>query len=248
MLVSIITVSFNAASTIRDTIESVLTQNDIALEYIVVDGGSTDGTIEMVHSYEERISHFVSEPDQGIYDAMNKGIALASGDIIGILNADDIYADTHVLNNVAAAFTDGIEGVYANLVYVDAADTRKVTRTWVSGAYSDGAFKRGWMPPHPTFFVRRSVYERFGRYSMTLHSAADYEFMLRVIHKHKIQLAYLNRVIIKMRAGGKSNASLRNRLNANREDRMAWTMNDLKPGMFTLVRKPLSKLGQFLRR
>lgn len=245
MLISIVTVSFNSASTISDTIESVLAQSNIALEYIVVDGASTDGTVEIVRSYGGSVSHFVSEPDDGIYDAMNKGIKLASGDIIGVLNADDVYASPDVLSSVAARFTPGIDAVYADLVYVDRLDMRKVRRTWVSGEYSQGAFTRGWMPPHPTFFVRREVYEKYGAYTLALNSAADYEFMLRVVHKHEIRLSYLNRVIIRMREGGKSNASIKNRIAANRQDRLAWKMNGLTPGMLTLVRKPLSKLRQF---
>lgn len=245
MLVSIITVSFNAAATIRDTIESVLGQQQVALEYIVIDGGSTDDTTSIVSAYGSRISHFVSEPDKGIYDAMNKGIALASGDIIGILNADDVYAADNVLSQVVSCFGKGVDAVYADLVYVDQQNTAKIKRTWISGTYTEGAFEQGWMPPHPTFFVRRSVYEQHGVYTLALTSAADYEFMLRVIHKHKIALAYLNTVTTKMRAGGTSNASIRNRLNANREDRLAWTMNGLKPGWLTLIKKPLSKLGQF---
>jgi len=246
MLVSIITVSFNAAATIRDTIESVLGQQHVALEYIVVDGGSTDDTISIVNAYGPKISHFISEPDKGIYDAMNKGIQLASGDIIGILNADDVYATDNVLSQIVDRFGSGADAVYADLVYVDQQNTAKIKRIWISGIYTEGAFLRGWMPPHPTFFVRSSVYQQYGGYTLALKSAADYEFMLRVIHKHKIALAYLNTVTTKMRAGGISNASIKNRLNANREDRLAWTMNGLKPGWLTLIKKPLSKLGQFL--
>lgn len=248
MLVSIITVSFNAASTIRETIASVLSQRNIDLEYIVIDGASTDGTVDMIRSYGPQIAHFLSEPDLGIYDAMNKGIDIASGDIIGILNADDTYAAPDVLASVVAAFNPDVDAVYANLVYVDQKATDIVRRTWLSGEYTDGAFDRGWMPPHPTFFARREVYEKYGYYSLKLKSAADYEFMLRVVHRHKIQLAYLNRIIIRMRVGGKSNVTIKNRLIANREDRMAWKMNGIKPGLLTLIRKPLSKLGQFFGR
>ena len=248
MLVSVITVCFNSAATIRDTIESVLNQRNINLEYIVVDGASSDETPDIIRSYGRRISHVVCEPDQGMYDAMNKGVALASGDIIGILNADDIYESDNILQAITGVFAADTMAVYGDLLYVDPLDTRKVRRTWISGEYREGAFLDGWMPPHPTFFVRRQVYERYGNYSLALKSAADYEFMLRVIHKHNIPLAYLNQVVIRMRAGGKSNASLKNRLIANREDRLAWSMNKLRPGKLTLIKKPLSKLRQFFDR
>jgi len=248
MKISIITVSYNSAKTIRDTIDSVIQQNYHDIEYILVDGKSTDNTIEIIKSYGNKISKFISESDKGIYDAMNKGIQLASGDIIGILNSDDFYADADVLKNVANNFIDSIDGLYADLVYVDALNTTKIIRTWKSGAYKEGAFLKGWMPPHPTFFVRRKVYQNFGGFTNQLKSAADYELMLRFIHKEKIKVAYLPKIIVKMRAGGASNSSIKNRIKANKEDRMAWKMNGLKPGVFTLIRKPLSKLNQFFKK
>ena len=248
MKISIITVSYNSAATIRDTILSVQAQTYKPVEYIIVDGKSKDDTAEIIQSFGAGISQFISEPDKGLYDAMNKGIKMASGEVIGILNSDDFYSDDQVLSDVMALFKPGIDAVYADLVYVDPVNTSKVVRTWHSGAYRNGAFKKGWMPPHPTFFVRRELYEKFGGFTDQLKSAADYEIMLRFIHKEKINLAYLPRVIVSMRAGGASNASLKNRLNANREDRMAWKMNGLKPGAFTFIRKPLSKIGQFFKK
>jgi glycosyltransferase involved in cell wall biosynthesis len=248
MKISIITVSYNSASTIKDTIESVLNQTYKDVEYIIVDGQSTDETLTILKSYGSKISTLVSEKDKGLYDAMNKGIGLATGDVIGILNSDDFYANREVLSHVAALFDNHTEGVYADLVYVSAEDPKKIVRTWKSGNYTAGDFLKGWMPPHPTFFVRRSVYEKYGRFTDQLKSAADYELMLRFIHKHKITLAYLPEVTVHMRAGGKSNASVKNRIRANKEDRRAWKMNDLKPGPFTFIRKPLSKLTQFLKR
>ncbi len=248
MKISIVTVCFNAEATIAHTIQSVLSQKNVDLEYIVVDGASKDSTPEIVKSFGNKISTFVSEPDRGIYDAMNKGISLCSGEIVGILNADDFYADDYVLARVVSSFLDGVDAVYGDLVYVDQADTSKVRRTWISGKYVEGAFKKGWMPPHPTFFVRKSIYEKFGGYTLDLQSAADYEWMLRVVHKHGIRLVYLPELLVRMRTGGKSNVSLKNRIRANREDKKAWEMNGLKPGTFTFVRKPLSKLGQFFSR
>ena len=248
MKISIITVAYNAASTIKDTIDSVLSQEGIDLEYVIVDGGSKDETVQIVESYGDQIHTFISEPDKGIYDGMNKGVALATGDIVGILNADDFYSNENVLSKVVETFVEGVEASYADLVYVDQEDTDRITRTWKSGKYESGAFKKGWMPPHPTFFVRKEIYEKFGAYSLELKSAADYEFMLRVIHKHQIKVVYLPEIIVRMRQGGASNSSLKNRINANKEDRKAWEMNGLKPGTFTLIRKPLSKISQFFKR
>ncbi len=248
MKISVITIAYNSAETIKDTIESVLAQDYSDLEYIIVDGASKDATMDIVKSYGNRISKYVSEKDKGIYDAMNKGISLATGDIIGILNSDDYYADSRVISEIAAKFEEsGADGVYADLVYVDRDHSEKVMRKWIAGPYRKGLFKKGWMPPHPTFFVKRSCYIKFGIYSLELRSAADYELMLRFIHKHEIKVAYLPKIITRMRLGGQSNVSLKNRLKANIEDRKAWKMNGLKPSYFTLIRKPLSKLGQFFK-
>lgn len=249
MKVSIITIAWNSAETIEDTIKSVLSQCYEDVEYIIVDGASKDATISIIDRYSDNIAHVISEPDQGIYDAMNKGISLASGDVIGILNSDDFYADEKVISEVVQHFKrSGADGLYADLTYVDRNNTSKVVRYWRAGEYQDGAFLKGWMPPHPTFFVKRSCYEKWGSYSVELRSAADYELMLRFIHKYHISLVYLPRVITRMRVGGKSNVSLKNRLRANKEDRKAWKMNGLKPGVFTLIRKPLSKLSQFMHK
>jgi glycosyltransferase len=189
----------------------------------------------------------VSEKDKGIYDAMNKGIGMATGEVIGILNSDDFYANRSVISKVARAFEEtGCDALYADLVYVDQQDVGKTVRLWRAGAYRKNAFKWGWMPPHPTFFVRRELYDKYGVFSLDLKTAADYELMLRFIHKHGIRVHYLPEVLVKMRAGGASNASLRSRLNANRQDRLAWIRNDIRPFWFTLYMKPVRKLGQFL--
>lgn len=249
MKISIITVSFNSAETIEETIQSVLKQAYPDIEYIVVDGKSKDGTLASIKKHESGISTWVSEPDKGIYDAMNKGIARSTGEVVGVLNSDDLYRDQHVITEVAQLFENpAVDAVYADLEYVDQKDTKKVKRKWVSGYYQKGDFLKGWMPPHPTFFVRRTYYEKFGGFNTEFTSAADYELMLRFIHKHELNLAYLPRTIIKMRTGGKSNASFKNRMVANKEDRLAWKVNGLKPAPFTHIRKPLSKLGQFLKR
>lgn len=248
MKISIITVAYNSAKTIEDTIQSVLSQDYNAIEYIIIDGGSTDGTMDIVNRYQDQISIIVSEPDKGIYDGMNKGVALATGEVVGILNSDDFYANPTVLSHIATKFDSKTDAVYADLVYVDQIETDKVIRKWISGKYEQGGFKKGWMPPHPTLFVKNEIYKKFGSYSLKLRSAADYEFMLRVIHKHQIKLNYLPEIIVQMRAGGVSNASLKNRVKANKEDRLAWKMNDLKPGALTFIRKPLSKIKQFIKK
>lgn len=249
MKVSIITVSFNAEETISDTIKSVINQDYENIEYIIMDGASKDKTSSIIKSFGFKVTKFISEPDKGIYDAMNKGLALATGEIIGILNADDFYADSNVISKVVKRFQEEkVEGLYADLVYVKRNDTNKITRVWRSGDYSKGKFLKGWMPPHPTFFVKREVYEKYGNFNLDLPSAADYEIMLRFIHKHEIKITYLPSIIIKMRVGGQSNVTLKNRIKANKEDREAWKINGLKPGVFTLIRKPLSKVGQFFRK
>ena len=247
MKVSIITIAYNSAETIEDTIKSVVAQDYPDIEYVIIDGGSTDDTLKIVEQYKDKISKVISEPDKGIYDAMNKGVANASGELIGILNSDDIYADDKVISDIVSKIGDK-DAIYADLVYVKRDATDEVTRYWKSGAYKKGAFVKGWMPPHPTFFVRKNCYDQYGTYNVKLKSAADYECMLRMIHKHQISLAYLPRVITKMRVGGQSNVTVNNRVKANKEDRMAWELNGLKPKFYTLYVKPLRKIGQFVKK
>jgi glycosyltransferase len=248
MKVSIVTICYNSAETIRETVESVISQTYKDIEYIIVDGASNDDTLSIVDSYKNYISKIISEKDNGIYDAMNKGVLAATGDIIAILNSDDFYADDNVIAEMVETFKhSNADAVYADLIYVDREDTTKVKRVWKSGKYEDGKFLFGWMPPHPTLFVRKKVYENFGLYNTALRSSADYEFMLRVIHKEKIKLAYLPRVITKMRVGGQSNVTLENRRKANLEDKKAWELNGLKPYFFTIALKPLRKIPQFFQ-
>ncbi len=245
MKISVITACFNSEKHIRDTIESVLGQDFSGLEYIVIDGGSTDRTGDVISEYSGRIDHFVSEKDEGIYDAINKGISMASGDVVGLLHSDDVFESPNVLSLIADQFSGGVDAVYGNLNYVSE-DLQKVRRKWVSGRYKYGMFKRGWMPPHPTFFARTELFDRYGKYNKGLSISADYELMLRFIHKHQITLAYIPSVLVKMRVGGESNRSLGNRIEANKQDRLAWKLNGLNPGPLTTVMKPLRKLGQFL--
>lgn len=247
--VSIITVCYNSEKTIEDTIKSVINQSYPNIEYIVIDGVSNDNTLAIISKYKDKITKIVSEKDKGIYDAINKGIRLATGDIIANLNSDDFYIDNNVIADVVATFeNEKTDTLYADLYYVDAVDTNKIVRYWKSKQYKEGLFLKGWMPPHPTFFVKKEVYQKYGLFDLQFKSAADYEIMLRFIHRFKTSIAYLPRVIVKMRVGGVSNANLKNRIKANQEDRRAWEVNGLKPTAFTLIFKPLSKLLQFVRK
>lgn len=246
MKISIITATYNSAATVRDTLDSIRSQRHPDIEHIIVDGASKDDTLDIVKAFPH-VAKTISEKDKGIYDAMNKGIGLATGEVIGILNSDDVYTDDRVLSDVAEAFANStVMTLYADLQYVHADDLQKVQRTWISGPFHRRNFYYGWMPPHPTFFVRREVYDRVGTFNVGLRSAADYELMLRILVKHGYPTNYIPRVIVRMRAGGVSNASLSNRLRANREDRMAWRLNGLRPYFFTLFLKPLRKIHQFI--
>ncbi|ULQ56270.1 glycosyltransferase [Flavihumibacter rivuli] len=244
--ISIITATYNSARTLKDTLDSVAAQSWPDIEHIIVDGASSDDTLAIARSYPH-VSKIHSGKDNGIYDAMNKGISMATGDIIGILNSDDLYTNDQVLAKVARLFQDPkVQAVYADLLYVDARDTSRVIRYWQSGGYSSQKFFYGWMPPHPTFFVRRELYEQYGVFNTSFRSAADYELMLRFLVKYDVPATYLPEVTVKMRTGGMSNASLTNRWRANREDRRAWDVNGLTPYFFTIFLKPFRKISQFL--
>lgn len=246
--VSIITASFQAAGTIRDSLNSVRDQG-LPLQHIIIDGGSTDGTVEIINEFGSSIDVVISEPDSGIYDAMNKGFNFATGDVIGLLNADDYYHSKNVLKKVVSAFEDSqVEACYGDLVYVENTDPDKVVRYWHSGPFKSQKFYWGWMPPHPTFFVRRNIYEKYGLFRLDLGSAADYELMLRFLVRHKISVKYIPEVIVRMRTGGVSNASISNRLKANRKDKLAWKVNGIKPYPWTLLLKPLLKVPQYFTR
>lgn len=247
MKVSIITVCYNAASTIEDTIQSVLGQTYGNIEYVIIDGGSSDGTQSIIEKYRDKIDYYQSEPDGGIYFGMNKGISACTGDFVGILNADDIYASKDVLETVVNCIkTENVNSVYGDLVYVSETDLNKVVRTWVSGNYYRNSFLKGWMPPHPTFFVKREFYNQLGCFNTKFRIAADYELMLRFLYKNKLSVGYVPQTLIKMRTGGASNSSLKNRIQANKEDRNAWEINSITPKWYTLFLKPLSKLIQFI--
>ncbi|MDB5122962.1 MAG: glycosyltransferase [Mucilaginibacter sp.] len=243
--ISLITVVYNAETTIGRCIESVISQNFKNVEYIIIDACSTDKTKQIISRYSNYISIFRSEPDNGIYDAMNKGIKLAHGDVIGTLNADDFFADNSVLDAIANAFIiHNPDIVYGNLDYVNPGG--KVIRRWRSDDYTYGMFNWGWMPPHPTFYCKAGLFKKFGEYKPEYGTAADYELMLRFMHTHRINAFHLNKVIVKMTIGGISNKSYRNRLQAFANDSKAMRNNNILFPVLTLVCKPLRKLFQFL--
>lgn len=246
MTISIITATFNSSATLEHTLASVASQDYPDIEHLIIDGGSSDHTLEIASGFPH-VSRVLSEKDTGIYDAMNKGVSLASGEIIGILNSDDFYPAPDILSNIAAVFKEkNCDALYGDLQYVSSNDVSRVVRHWRAGSYRPNAFKWGWMPPHPTFFVKRDIYQELGAFKLDMGTAADYELMLRYIHCHGIPLAYLPRILVKMRTGGASNESLSKRLKANAMDRMAWKVNGVSPNWFTLYVKPLRKITQYL--
>lgn len=249
MKISIITVSYNAVTTIEETINSVLNQSYQNIEYVIIDGSSSDGTQAIIEKYADRIAYCISEPDGGIYLGMNKGIAACTGDYIGILNADDVYASTAVIFDVVELLqTSKAKTLYGDLEYVSEQDLNDVVRKWDSGSFNHNKFLIGWMPPHPTFFVKKDLYNKFGLFNTSFKISADYELMLRFLFKNKLSAVYLPKTLIKMRVGGVSNSSMKNRLLANREDRKAWRINGIRPKWFTLLMKPASKVMQFLKK
>lgn len=245
MKISVITVAYNSVSTIEDTIVSVVGQTHFKdVEYIVVDGGSTDGTADIIKRHGDKIAKWVSETDGGIYDAMNKGISMATGDVIGVLNSDDVYAGEGVLERIAAALASPeVDSCYSDLVYVDGS-MAKIKRRWKSGEFTAGRFREGWHPPHPTFFVKKELYSRYGPFDTRYKISADYEIMLRFLERFKASVRYIPQVTVKMRVGGASNRSLYNIAKANMEVRRAWINNGLTPPPFIFLKKPLSKLKQ----
>ena len=246
MKISIITATYNSAKTVRDTLESVKNQTYGDIEHIIVDGLSGDNTLAIVAEYPH-VAKVISEKDKGIYDAMNKGVALATGDIVAILNSDDFYNDETVISLVMSKFikTAQLDTVYGDLLYVNPDDTSKIERVWKSGTFQKSNFYYGWMPPHPSFFVKKELYHKFGVFDTSFRSAADYELMLRFLFKNNVSTDYVPYTLVKMRSGGQSNLGFRNRWRAHLEDRRAWQHNDLKPYFFTLLLKPISKIKQY---
>lgn len=244
--ISIITTVRNGEATIQKCIESVQSQT-IPVEHIIVDGASMDSTLNILEKYKSGISKIISEKDDGIYEGMNKGLKLATGDVIGILNADDIYANNEILETIRGLFTQtSADTCYGDLMVVNSHESKKIIRFWKSTSYHPNRFYWGWMPPHPTFFVRRRIYEQYGVFNPEFGSAADYELMLRFLLKYQISSVYLPEIITIMQKGGISNHKVANRIKANRNDLLAWKKNGLTPYPWTLISKPLRKVLQFI--
>lgn len=250
MRISLITVCFNSAKTIGKTLHSVRQQTYQNIEHIVIDGGSSDGTLRVVSAEGCHVAKVVSERDEGIYDAMNKGISLATGDIIGFINADDFYASNEVCAKIAQVFKDSIvDACYADLCYVSQSNISAIKRYWQSSEFHLGAFGRGWCPPHPTFFVRREIYERYGGFNLSYKIAADVELMMRFLEVHKLKAKYIPEVMVKMRLGGTTNNSLGNIFRQNQEILRALRCHGLNSSMLGLFRYKLISRGiQFLVR
>ncbi len=249
MRVSVITVVLNDPR-IGRALDSLFSQEtDAEVESIVIDGGSGRETLEVIERHRSRLAVFISEPDGGLYDAMNKGLRYATGDIIGFLNADDRYADRFVLRDVVATFSDPtVEACYGDAVFVTRYRER-IIRYWRAGNYRRWKYYLGWMPPHGTFFARRHLYERFGTFNLAYPIAADYELMFRFLFLGNIRVHYIPRILLCMDAGGISNGSLRAILQGNRECWQAWRQHSLTlQGLFVPLTKPLRRLGQLLRR
>lgn len=246
MKISIITAVYNREATIGQAIRSVTSQTHPSVEHLIIDGASKDGTLAEVQRCKTPSMRIVSAPDNGIYDALNKGLALAGGDVIGLMHSDDFFAHPQVLEKVASTFsTSRVDAVYGDLDYVSASDPQRVVRHWTSGHYSPARLRRGWMPPHPALFLRREVIEHWGGYDTSFTIAADYDSILRYFGTGRISAAYLPEVLVKMRVGGESNRSAGRILRKSREDLRALKKNGIG-GVDALIWKNLSKLGQFI--
>lgn len=246
MKVSLITVCRNVAPVIAESIDSVLGQEYPGIEIIVIDGASTDGTVDILKAYADRIDVLVSEPDKGIYDAMNKGLARATGDVIGFVNAGDLLMTPQTIGQVVKAFEkSGADAVYGDIIMVDEGDITKIKRTWLSGAYNRNRFKEGWMPPHVATFIRKSAYDKFGHFRTELRIAADYEILFRMLYKEQISTVHLSEILVRFRLGGMSNGSVKHVLKANTEVRRSWRLNGFQAPPLLVTRKLWSKVMQF---
>jgi glycosyltransferase len=245
MKISIITVVFNNKNKISIAIDSVVKQTNADIEYIVVDGGSSDDTPAVVNSYGTKVSKFICEPDKGIYDAINKGILISTGEVVGLLHSDDIFGNEQIVSMITEVFDNtGADGVYGDLLYVNKENLNKVIRHWKSGPFKTSMLKRGWMPPHPTLFLKRKIFDNYGLYDTGFKISSDYDFMLRIMSRPELKFEYLPQIITRMRVGGASNRSLKNIIRKSKEDLQALRKNNAG-GWSVLLMKNFSKIGQF---
>lgn len=250
--ITIITVCYNSEKHITSAIESVLNQTYTDIEYIIIDGGSKDNTINIIKRFEPKFNgrlKWVSEPDNGLYDAMNKGIVMATGTVIGLINSDDLYQDLEVVNNVIEQFNSNpvLDILYGNLVYVKNDDINKVVRNWISKKYYPRFFENANVPPHPSLFVKKKVYDEAGLFDLDYKIASDYEFMLRIFKKYNFKSKYFNRLVVRMRLGGASNASLSSIIKQNKEVLNAWKKNNLKRPFYLMPLRVYKKLIQYIK-
>ncbi|MDB5207490.1 MAG: glycosyltransferase [Flavisolibacter sp.] len=248
MKVSLITVTYNSARFLQNAIQSVYHQNYSNIEYIIVDGGSTDDTLSIIEQNSACITKWVSEKDNGMYDAINKGMKMATGDVIGILNSDDMLASKDVISKIALCFKEQqVDSIFGDLLYVDAEETNRIHRSWKGMPYKRALINTGWMPAHPTFYVRKEVVEQLGGYETHYFSASDFELMTRYLYKYRISSYYLSELIVKMRKGGMSNGSFKKRIRANRRDYLALKENQVPFAFLVSLLKPLRKLPQYIK-
>lgn len=244
--VSIITCTYNSAATLHFNLESVLRQHYKNIEQIIIDNQSTDDTLKIAGDYSQ-VKLIVSEPDHGIYDAMNKGIKMATGDIIGILNSDDYLGGPDVIEDIVNTFKEtNCDATYGNLIYVKNKHPERIQRVWITGNFKRRQFYYGWMMPHPTLYIKREIYQKYGSFHTGFKLAADYELILRLLMKFQIKAIHIDKVLVYMRAGGAGNKNVKRRLKAHDEDYRAWEVNGLKPKWYTLKMKPIRKIGQFI--
>jgi len=249
MKITIITVTYNSAQTVEDTIRSVLSQTHPDLEYIVVDGASTDGTLEIIARHRAGIARVVSGPDDGMYDALNKGLALATGEVVGILNSDDLYQDSGVVSRIAEAFQRlKVDAVFGDLVQVRRNDTSRITRYYPADGFTVSRFASGWMPPHPAFFVKKECYDKYGTFKTDYRIAADFDLAARFLWKHGLKYAHLPGVLVRMRVGGRSTKGFKSNLILNREILRACRENGIDTNIVKIYSKYLTKISQMFRR
>ncbi|MFN7645744.1 MAG: glycosyltransferase family 2 protein [Burkholderiales bacterium] len=246
--VTVVTVCYDAAATIVDTIESVAAQSHPDIEHLVIDGGSRDGTQALVRGHGTRVARFVSEPDRGVYDAMNKGIAMACGDVVGFLNADDVFEHRDTVAHIVRTMADPtLDACYADLIYVDQRDTSRIVRDWRSRDWTPGLCLTGWMPAHPTFYARRDLYARYGGFDLEFRLQSDFELMVRMFETHRIRTRYVPERWVRMRTGGMSNRSVGNVVRGNIEAYRACRKNGHPVTPLFVVRKIASRIPQFLK-
>jgi len=242
--ISIITATYNSYPNILNVLNNIQSQSFANIELIIIDGGSSDGTVKVIENCDF-VSHYISAPDKGIYDALNKGVELATGDVIGFLHSDDVFADNYIISKIASQFeSNNVDGVYGDLQYVDKQNTSKVIRNWKSCNFETHLLKKGWMPAHPTMFLKKEVYQKHGSFNLAYKIAADYDFMLRILKDRHLIFFYLPEVFTKMRVGGASNRSLKNIILKSIEDYSIIKRNNIG-GFYTLFLKNISKIKQF---